>query len=89
MKKYVALVLALVLILGCTVTAHANMGWFDFNYDFKYVTLRLDDNHIIKGICEKWWDFDQSDMIQIQVGGNVYLTHISNVVLSKDEPAWQ
>lgn len=88
MKKCVALALALVLIFSYTIPAYANMGWFDFNYDFKHVTLRLDDNHIIKGICEKWWDFDNSDMIQVQINGNVYLTHISNVVLSKDEPAW-
>ena len=88
MKKYAALVLALVLILGCTVTAHANMGWFDFNYDFKWATIRLSDNHVIVGVCEKWWDFDDSDTVQVQIDGNVYLTHYSNVVLSKDKPAW-
>ena len=88
MKKIFALVLALILTFGIATTALANVGWFDFNYDFRYVTLRLDNGHIIKAIYEKWWDFDNSDMIQVQINGNVYLTHISNVVLSKDEPAW-
>ena len=88
MKKIFALVLTLILAISITASALANVGWFDFNYDFGYVTLRLDDGYIIKAICEKWWDFDNSDMIQVQIDGNVYLTHISNVVLSKDEPAW-
>lgn len=88
MKKIFALVLALILALFIAAPALANVGWFDFNYDFGYVTLRLDDGYIIKAICEKWWDFDNSDMIQVQIDGNVYLTHISNVVLSKNEPAW-
>lgn len=88
MKKYVAIVLALVLILGCVAIARANRGWFDFNYDFKYVTIHLSDHHTIVGACEKWWDYDDSDMVQVQIGGNVYLTHSSNVVLSSTEPAW-
>lgn len=88
MKKIFILVFALILALSIATPALANVGWFDFNYDFGYVTLRLDDGYIIKAICEKWWDFDNSDMIQVQINGNVYLTHISNVVLSKDEPAW-
>ena len=88
MKKYIALILALVLILGCVAVARANVGWFDFNYDFQYVTIVLPNNYTIKGVCEKWWDFDNSDMIQVQIDGNIYLTHSSNVVLSKTKPAW-
>lgn len=89
MKKYVALVLALILALACTVTAHAaNRGWFDFNYEFRYATIYLSNNLTIVGVCEKWWDYEDSDMIQVQIGGNVYLTHSSNVVLSSTKPAW-
>ena len=53
MKKTFALVLALILIFAVASSALANVGWFDFNYDFGYVTLRLDDGYIIKAICEK------------------------------------
>ena len=88
MKKYVALVLGLILILGCVTTALANVGWFDFNYDFQYATIYLSEHHIIMGVCEKWWDYEESDMIQVQINGNIYLTHSSNVVLSKTKPAW-
>ena len=38
MKKIFALVLALILVFAVASPALANVGWFDFNYDFGYVT---------------------------------------------------
>lgn len=85
MKKIFALVLALVLVFGVATTALANVGWFDFNYDFKYAIVMLDGVRI-EGVVTTWWDFDGSDMIQVEIDGNVILTHSSNVLLCKSKP---
>lgn len=85
MKKIFALVLALVLTFGIATTAFANVGWFDFNYDFKYAIITLDGVRI-EGVVTTWWDFDGSDMIQVEIDGNVILTHSSNVLLCKSKP---
>ena len=85
MKKILALVLALVLVFGIATTALANVGWFDFNYDFKYAIIMLDGVRI-GGVVTTWWDFDGSDMIQVEIDGNIILTHSSNVLLCKSKP---
>ena len=85
MKKIFALVLALVLTFGIATTALANVGWFDFNYVFKYAIIMLDGVRI-EGVVTTWWDFDGSDMIQVEIDGNVILTHSSNVLLCKSKP---
>lgn len=35
----------------------------------------------VEGKVDSWKDFENSDMIQVEIGGVVYLTHSSNVVL--------
>ena len=85
MKKIFALVLALVLVFAVASPALANVGWFDFNYDFKYAVIMLDGVRI-EGVVTTWWDFDGSDMIQVEIDGNVILTHSSNVLLCKSKP---
>lgn len=85
MKKIFALVLALILVFAVASPALANVGWFDFNYDFKYAIIVMDDLRI-EGVVTTWWDFDGSDMIQIEIDGNVILTHSSNVLLCKSKP---
>ena len=85
MKKIFALVLALILIFAVASPALANVSWFDFNYDFKYAVIMLDGVRI-EGVVTRWWDFDASDMIQVEIDGNIILTHSSNVLLCKSKP---
>ena len=85
MKKIFALVLTLILVFAVASPALANVGWFDFNYDFKYAVIMLDGVRI-EGVVTTWWDFDSSDMIQVEINGNVILTHSSNVLLCKSKP---
>lgn len=80
MKKIFALVLALILVFAVASPALANVGWFDFNYDFQYVIINF-GSRTIEGVCEKWWDYEDSDAVQVQIDGVIYLTHYENVLL--------
>jgi len=80
MKKIFALVLALILVFAVASPALANVGWFDFNYDFQYVIINF-CSCTIEGTCEKWWDYEDSDVVQVQIDGVIYLTHYENVLL--------
>ena len=85
MKKIFALVLALILVFAVASPALANVGWFDFNYDFQYVIINF-GSHTIEGVCEKWWDYEDSDVVQVKIDGVIYLTHYENVLLCSKKP---
>ena len=61
----------------------AGRGWFDtYRYDEAVVSLL--DGTVIRGELEKWWEYENSDMLQVQISGAVYLTHSTNIVLIKN-----
>lgn len=72
--------------LFCTGCAHAwgNQSWFDTTYSFEHVWIAMPDGSCINGKCESWQDYENSDVVQVKVGGKVYLTHYMNVVLVSD-----
>ena len=44
----------------------------------------MPDGTVISGKVDKWWDYENSDMVQVEIDGTVYLTHSCNVVLIKE-----
>lgn len=79
LKNIVALLLA-----GCVmfvVLAGCNKGITDFHYKFDYAYVYFQGDLVVEGAVEKWWDYEGSDMVQVQIGGKIYLTHSSNILL--------
>lgn len=75
-------VAALIIATTCTVTADAtNWQFFDTTYNFDSVQIAMPDGEVVKGRVESWKDYENSDTVQVKVGGKTYLTHYSNVIL--------
>ena len=75
-----ALLLAVVsLLTGC------NMAVIDTTYKFDRAIIYLPDGKTIEGKVDRWIDFDGSDMMQVQINGDWYLTHSANVLLIADD----
>ena len=83
MKKFMCMALVIVFLLGATVSAYAfgNQSWFDTTYSFERVQIAMPDGSVIEGKVQSWQDYEDSDVVQVKVGGKVYLTHYMNVVL--------
>ena len=81
MKKFMCVVMAIVFLFGATAYAWGNESWFDTTYSFERVQIAMPDGSVIEGKVQSWQDYEDSDVVQVKVGGKVYLTHYMNVVL--------
>lgn len=79
MKKIIAI--ALVALMVVSLTGCGNAVLFDTTYTFHEAMVSLPSGELIKGKVTRWLDFDDSDMVQVEINGDIYLTHSSNVVL--------
>lgn len=79
MKKFIALALAMVMCLS--LCACGNRAVFDTTWTFEQAIVFLPDGDKIEGAVTSWDDYESSDMIQVTIDGETYLTHSSNVIL--------
>ena len=83
MKKIVVTVFAVIGLLSTMLMlgAWSNRDWWDTKYTFDEVKIDMLDGTCVAGKVDKWLDFENSDVVQVVVNGDTYLTHYSNVVL--------
>ena len=81
MKKSIAVLLALVVILGVMVLAGCNKQMVDLTYSYEYAIIGLPNGEVVEGKVSSWTDFEDGDQIQVKIDGKTYLVHSSNVVL--------
>ena len=81
MKKWVAILLTLVLVLGAMVLAGCNKQMVDLTYSYEYAIIGLPNGEVVEGKVSSWTDFEDGDQIQVRIDGKTYLVHSSNVVL--------
>ena len=85
MKKKIAIALALVLVLACTLFLTAcNKQMVDLTYSYERAILCLPNGEIVEGKVSSWTDFEDGDQIQVRIDGKTYLVHSSNIVLISD-----
>ena len=84
MKKIIAILLALVLILGAAVLAGCNKQMVDLTYSYEYAIIGLPNGQVVEGKVSSWTDFEDGDQIQVKIDGKTYLVHSSNIVLISD-----
>lgn len=80
-------VFAIMFFVGTMTCAYAwgNQSWFDTTWSFEYVQIAMPDGSWVEGEVQSWQDYEDSDVIQVQVNDKVYLTHYMNVVLVSEE----
>ena len=81
MKKYIAIALAAVLLVGILILAGCNKQLVDLTYSYEYAIIALPNGEIVEGKVSSWTDFEDGDQLQIRIDGKTYLVHSSNVVL--------
>ena len=84
MKKYIAVVVAAVLLIGGLVLAGCNKQLVDLTYSYEYAIIALPNGEVVEGKVTSWTDFEDGDQLQIKIDGKTYLVHSSNVVLISD-----
>ena len=84
MKKYIAIVLTAVLLVGILILAGCNKQLVDLTYSYEYAIIALPNGEIVEGKVSSWTDFEDGDQLQIKIDGKTYLVHSSNVVLISD-----
>ena len=81
MKKYIAIAVAAVLLIGLLLLAGCNKQLVDMTYSYEYAIIALPNGEIVEGKVTSWTDFEDGDQLQIKIDGKTYLVHSSNVVL--------
>lgn len=81
MKKVICILLAVIMIVAMT---GCNRQLIDVTWSFERAVIFLPDGEKIEGKVSSWRDYESSDMIQVAIEGNQYLTHSSNVILISD-----
>lgn len=81
MKKIICILLAVIMIIAMT---GCNRQLIDTTWSFERAVIFLPDGEKIEGRVSSWRDYESSDMIQVAINGNQYLTHSSNVILISD-----
>ena len=82
MKKWIAIVLAAILVASVSLVAvGCNKQVVDLTYSYEYAILSLPNGEIVEGKVSSWTDYEDGDQIQVKIAGKVYLVHSSNIVL--------
>ena len=81
MKKYIAIAVAAVLLIGLLLLAGCNKQLVDMTYSYEYAIIALPNGEVVEGKVSSWTDFEDGDQLQVKIDGKTYLVHSSNVVL--------
>ena len=81
MKKVIAVLLAVIVLLTVCLLSACNKQMVDLTYSYERAVLSLPNGEIIEGKVSSWTDFEDGDQIQVRIDGKTYLVHSSNVVL--------
>lgn len=80
MKKIISIILVIIMVASLCVGC-GNRAVFDTTWSFERAIIFLPDGEKIEGSVSTWDDYESSDMIQVTIDGETYLTHSSNVIL--------
>ena len=81
MKKVIAVLLAVIVLLTVCLLSACNKQMVDLTYSYEYAIIGLPNGEVVEGKVSSWTDFEESDQIQVKINGKTYLVHSSNVVL--------
>lgn len=84
MKKVIAFLLAVILLMGVLLLAGCNKQMVDLTYSYEYAIIGLPNGETVEGKVSSWTDFEDGDQIQVKIEGKTYLVHSSNIVLISD-----
>ena len=81
MKKVIALLLGIIVVLSVLVLSGCNKQMVDLTYSYEYAIIGLPNGETVEGRVSSWTDYEDGDQLQVKIDGKTYLVHSSNVVL--------
>ena len=81
MKKAIAFLLAVIVVLSVLLLNGCNKQMLDLTYSYEYAIIGLPNGEVVEGKVSSWTDYEDGDQLQVKIGGKTYLVHSSNVVL--------
>ena len=81
MKKLLALMLVVIVVLSTALLAGCNKQMLDLTYSYEYAIFALPNGEVVEGKVSSWTDYEDGDQLQVKIDGKTYLVHSSNVVL--------
>ena len=84
MKKWIAIILAAIVLVSLAVLTGCNKQMVDLTYSYERAILVLPNGEVVEGRVSSWTDFEDGDQIQVKIDGKTYLVHSSNIVLISD-----
>ena len=81
MKKIIACLLAVILLLSVALLSGCNKQMVDLTYSYEYAIIGLPNGEVVEGRVSSWTDYEDGDQLQVKIDGKTYLVHSSNVVL--------
>ena len=79
MKKFLvsAVAFAAIAVIGVS----CNRQPVDLTFKFDRAIVKLPNGEIVEGELQSWLDYEDSDQIQVKIGGKTYLVHSMNCTL--------
>ena len=81
MKKLLALMLVVIVVLATALLSGCNKQMLDLTYSYEYAIIGLPNGEVVEGKVSSWTDYEDGDQLQVKINGKTYLVHSSNVVL--------
>ena len=81
MKKVLALMLVVIVVLTTALLSGCNKQMLDLTYSYEYAIIGLPNGEVVEGKVSSWTDYEDGDQLQVKINGKTYLVHSSNVVL--------
>lgn len=71
----------LIVIVFCVALTGCNYQVVDLNYKYDRAIIELPNGEVVDGKVQSWRDYEDGDQIQVQIDGETYLVHSSDIVL--------
>ena len=84
MKKWIATIVMIAVLLTVLVISGCNKQMVDLTYSYERAIICLPNGEIVEGRVTSWTDFEDGDQIQVKIDGKTYLVHSTNIVLISD-----
>ena len=81
MKKVLALMLVVIVVLSTALLSGCNKQMLELTYSYEYAIIGLPNGEVVEGKVSSWTDYEDGDQLQVKINGKTYLVHSSNVVL--------
>lgn len=83
MKRFIYILLAVVVLAAAILFSGCNEVIIDLTYRYDYAWIELPGGEVIEGPVQSWADFEDGDQIQVKIDDVIYLTDTTRCVMAQ------